>query len=211
MKNIKEWLDERQLVYLILALFYRGELIRGLDILYNTDFLQKLLVCSDNNMLKSNTNKVIHEIANNKYNTSYMQLLQEDYEKLFLGPDHILAPLWESVYCSKDKIIFDETELVIRKLYNEFGLDVKKTEPADHLSLELAFMARLCVNTTLKTDEILVNQLKFLKEHLLEWVFPWEEKVNKSASTEFWINWAIITKTWLQNDFSKLEKNKIFK
>jgi len=48
-------------VYSILALFYRGELAKGLDNLYNTDFLQQLLDYSDNTILKSSTVKIINE------------------------------------------------------------------------------------------------------------------------------------------------------
>ena len=209
MENIKEWLFKRQLVYSILALFYRGELTKGLDNLYNTDFLQQLLDYSDNTILKSSTIKIINDIKDNKNNRDYIKLLLNDYQKLFVGPDHILAPLWESVYRTKDKIIFDETELEIRRLYNKSGLDVKKTEPADHLSLELAFMARLCavvsVNKAFKINELLVKQLEFLKEHLLKWTLSFVENVKENSSTEFWINWSLITRSWLENDFGELE------
>jgi len=211
MKNIKQWLLKRQLVYSTLALFYRGELTKGLDNLYNTDFLQQLLDYSDNTILKSSTVKIINDIKDNKNDRNYIKLLLDDYQKLFVGPDHILVPLWESVYRTKDKIIFDETELEIRRLYNKSGLDVKKTEPADHLSLELAFMARVCAevsaNETFKMDEILVKQFEFLKEHLLKWTPSFVEKVNENSSTEFWINWSLITRSWLENDFGDLEKN----
>jgi len=210
MNNIKDWLAQRQLVYSVLAIFYRGELEKGLYILYNNNFLKQLLNFSDNTLLKFNTNKLTNEIENNRVNDKYITLLLEDYQNLFVGPDHILAPLWESVYITKDKMIFDETELEIRRFYNKSGLDVKKTEPADHLSLELAFMARLCAqestSDSLKANEILLKQLNFLKKHLLIWTSAWGEKVNENASTEFWTEFSLMTISWLKGDFDELEK-----
>lgn len=210
MNNIKDQLDQRQLVYSIFALFYRGELIKGLDVLYNTYFLQKLSNFSNNTTLKSITNKIINEIENNKTNSNYVKLLLDDYQRLFVGPNHILAPLWESVYCTKYKLIFDENELKVRKLYNKSGLDVRKTEPADHLSLELAFMARMCSTgndiVTIESEESLLKELKFLNEHLLKWTSSWVKKVNEYAVTEFWKNFSLITRSWLENDFNELDK-----
>ena len=211
MNNIKGRLDQRQLVYSILALFYREELIKGLDILYSTNFLNQLSDFSNNTTLKSTTNKIINEIENNKKNNDYVKLLFDDYQRLFVGPDHILAPLWESVYSTKDKIIFDENELEVRKFYNKSGLDVKKTEPADHISLELGFMARLCAEESdyaaIENEELLLlKQVDFLKKHLLKWTSSWVEKVNENASTEFWKNFSLITRSWLENDYFELEK-----
>jgi len=210
MNNIRDRLEQRQLVYLILVLFYRGELIKGLDVLYSTNFLKQLSEFSDNTTLKSTTDKIINEIENNKKNSNYVKLLLDDYQRLFVGPDHILAPLWESVYSTKDKIIFDENELEVRKFYNKSGLDVKKTEPADHISLELGFMARLCAEESdyaaIENEELLLKQVDFLKKHLLKWTSSWVEKVNENASTEFWKNFSLITRSWLENDYFELEK-----
>lgn len=211
MNNRKKWLAQRRLVYSTLALFYRGELIKGLDILDKTNFLQQLVDSIDSSVFKSCTFEIISEIQKYKCDTKYVSLQLNEYQRLFVGPDQILAPLWESVYKTKDKIIFDENELEVRKIYNEAGLDVKKTEPADHLSLELAFMARLSVECsdfiTVGTDETLAKQLEFLEKHLLKWNCDWVEKVIKNSSTKFWINLALITQFWLENDYFELENS----
>lgn len=210
MNNTKEKLAQRQLIYSILALFYRGELAKGLDILQSTDILQQLSDYSSDPLMKSSTYILIKEIETNKDNSNYAKLLLEDYQRLFVGPDHIFAPLWESVYITKDRIIFDESELEIRRLYNKSGLDVKKTEPADHLSLELGFMARLCfeikIDLTLITDQRLVKQKQFLKEHLLKWTLYLKESINEHALTQFWISFSEITRSWLVMDLFELEK-----
>lgn len=210
MDTIKQWITERQNIYSIIALFYHGDLNMGLDILQDTDVLQKFSEYIENPLLSDGAKRIIKEITENKENPQYKKLLLDDYQRLFVGPDHILAPLWESVYQTKDKLIFGESELVVRGFYNSLGLEVKNTEPADHLALELSFMARLCsmtkYNHSQQVIEALTKQQSFLKDHLLKWIPLWTNDVNENAQTKFWSGFALVTKGWLMNDLNEIQK-----
>jgi TorA maturation chaperone TorD len=56
---------------------------------------------------------------------------------------------WASVYLSKERLIFDENTLAVRRFYRDWKLETVhyKKEPDDHIGLELEFMAILSERT----------------------------------------------------------------
>lgn len=210
MDNIKQWLIERKIIYSILALFYRGNIYEGLESIKEYGLLEEFVNYTDNILLSNGAGKVIKEINENQDNYEYRDLILDDYQRLFVGPDEILAPLWESVYKEKDKLLFGEIELAVRRFYNSAGVDIKESEPADYLPLQLSFVSRLCdiaVEDNLKyISENLVKQHDFLKEHLLSWILLWIEDVKKNAEIGFWVGFAQMTKAYLENDLDEIEK-----
>lgn len=210
MDNIEQWLIERKTIYSIFALFYRGNINEALEILRETNLLQQFANYVDNTLLSLGASEVIKDIGENKNNNEYKELILDDYQRLFVGPDEILAPLWESVYKTKDKLLFGEIELEVRRFYNSVGLDVKESEPADYLPLQLSFISRLCniaVEDNLKNiNKNLVKQCDFLKKHLLSWISSWEKDVSQNARMQLWAGFAQMTKGWLENDLDEIEK-----
>ena len=210
MDNIKQWLVERKTIYFILALLYDGKIDEALEIMRENDLLQHFADYIDNTLLSSGSSEVIKEIEDNQSNNGYRALILNDYQRLFVGPDEILAPLWESVYKTKDKLLFGEIELEVRKFYNSVGLDVKESESADYLPFQLSFMSRLCnideKNNVESMKKSLVKQSDFLKEHLLSWTYSWVEDVSKNSKILFWTGFAQITRGWLENDLDEIEK-----
>ena len=81
-----------------------------------------------------------------QWNRELLPDLRWDYTRLFIGPGHVLAPPWESVYRSRERLLFDQATLDVRQAYARFGLQAPRLnhEPDDHLGLELAFMFHLC-------------------------------------------------------------------
>jgi TorA maturation chaperone TorD len=210
MDNIKQWLVERKIIYSILALFYRGDIYEGLETIQEYGLLENFTNYTSSIQLSNWPSKVIEEINKDKNTFEYRDLILDDYQRLFVGPDEILAPLWESAYKEKDKLLFGERELAVRKFYNSVGLNVKESEPADYLPLHLSFVSRLCViavEENLKDiSENLVKQHDFLKEHLLSWIPVWIEDVNKNGEDGFWVGFSQMTKAYLENDLNEIEK-----
>ena len=210
MDNIKQWLAERKTIYIMLALLYDGKIDQALEIIRENDLLQNFAAYIDNTLISVGSGKVIKEIDENQNNNDYRALILNDYQRLFVGPDEILAPLWESVYKTKDKLLFGEIELEVRRFYNSVELDVKDSEPADYLPFQLSFMSRLCNidenNNVKDINKSLVKQSDFLKEHLLSWTYSWVEDVSKNAKILFWSGFAQITRGWLENDLNEIER-----
>lgn len=126
--------------------------------------------------------------------------LQADYFALFVGIGKVLAPPWESVYFSNERLVFQKQTLEVRGWYRRFGLQVEKLnqEPDDHIGLQLAFLAHLGTQVMEALEAGNMEQVEalqaakseFLQEHLLRWEGRWYEDVQKNARTGFWLGIA---------------------
>lgn len=122
--------------------------------------------------------------------------LQTDYTRMFVGIQKVLAPVWESVYFSEKRMVFQEETLKVRNWYRRYKLEPEKLyqEPDDHIGLELAFVAHLAQmglqaleqNDEASFQQALDAQRDFLSEHLLRWGFKWAELVDMHAKTNFY-------------------------
>jgi TorA maturation chaperone TorD len=119
--------------------------------------------------------------------------LKTDYARLFVGPDHLLAPPWESVYRSADHILFDHATLEVRRHYQRFGMPIPKlnVEPDDHIGLEFRFVTHLCrlglAALGQENPEVLTNILQelrtFIDAHLMKWAPDFLQAVIDNAAT----------------------------
>lgn len=100
--------------------------------------------------------------------------LRSEYTRLFLGPEKLPAPPWESVYANGEPLLFQESTLVVREAYRRSGYVSAgyPREADDHVAIELDFMATLAAKTCEAADDrdVLAAQLAFLEEHLLGWL-----------------------------------------
>ncbi len=210
MDNIRQWILERKIIYFILALIYDGKIYEALEIIDENKLLEHMSGYIDNKFISDGSREVFKEIEKNKNNETYIELILKEYQRLFVGPDRICAPLWKSVYGKKDKLLFGEVELEVRRFYNSFNLDVKDNEPADYLPRELYFMSHLCDKYTedytenINTEK-LMKQHEFLRMHILSWISPWAEDVKQNSEMKFWSGFSQIIEGWLQNDFNEIE------
>jgi TorA maturation chaperone TorD len=129
--------------------------------------------------------------------------LNADHTRLFVGVGQVLAPPWESVYFSQDRLVFQEQTLEVRNWYRRFGLELEKLhkEPDDHIGLELSFLAHLAEIGLKLLDEgdkekfalLKSEKQKFLSEHLLRWGPSWCTLVVEHAKTDFYSGLAHLT------------------
>lgn len=142
-----------------------------------------------------------------KARTEALALLQLDYVRLFVGPNEVLAPTWESVYRTSDHLVFGESTLAVRNMYRKYGLATPNInrEPDDHFGLELAFMSVLAERTadgsTEDTaDALIQDQWNFLQEHLGVWTRDFTGRILESAHTEYYLGLALIACGFIQQD-----------
>lgn len=127
-----------------------------------------------------------------------------DYTRLFIGPGVVIAPPWESVHFSEERLVFQQETLEVRDWYRRFGLQSEKMyqEPDDHIGLELEFVAHLArlglaateKNDTAAFEESIKAQRDFLTEHLFRWAPSWCDLVEKNAQTDFYRGMARLCK-----------------
>ncbi|BAS26234.1 TorD/DmsD family molecular chaperone [Limnochorda pilosa] len=141
------------------------------------------------------------------------QAVRWDYTRLFVGPERLPAPPWESAYLTEERLLFQESTLEVRRAYGKYGLVTRNYphEADDHLGFELEFMAhlsRLAREGVAKPTEagrpapeqVLADQAAFLREHLQRWVPAFAADVEARASTVFYRGLACLLKSFLQAD-----------
>lgn len=130
--------------------------------------------------------------------------LKQDYTRLFIGLDAVMpVPPWESVYLSRDHMVFQEETRQVREWYFRFNLAPEKLnkEPDDHIALELIFLSRLAQLSLMaleQNDQQLSQsytqaQADFLTEHLLRWGLVWCRRLEEHARTDFYRGLGYLT------------------
>ncbi len=140
--------------------------------------------------------------ANGLSNESFAELKQ-DYTRLFIGLGFLHTAPWESVYFSRERLVFQEQTHQVREWFARFGLQAewKDREPDDHIGLELIFIAHLAtlalnsmeINDQPTVEKYLQAQRDFLTEHRLRWGPAWTRLVNKHAQTDLYRGLAHLT------------------
>jgi len=141
--------------------------------------------------------------------------LHWDYTRLFIGPYKLLAPPWESLYLSEERLLFQESALQVRSAYAKYGFRPShyQREPDDHLGLELDFMYQLAHQDEENFNdekeqfiEVLLDSRSFLETHLLNWVPLIAKDIVQHAHTDFYRGMATILTGYIKIDFDALNE-----
>lgn len=212
--ELKDILLTRQWLYDFLGKsFYTSPDIHKLKNTSEIGFFQKLLnieencedICLLSDFISNITNISEEEIDN----------LNFEYNRLFIGPGHLPAPPWESVYRSREKIILDEHTLAVRKFYKKWQIVTqnKNKDPDDHIGFELEFISIL-IGKSIKALEdsnmeylysTLQGQRDFLISHLLIWVDEFSKKLAGGTEHPFYKGLALFTPKYLKMDKELLD------
>ena len=124
------------------------------------------------------------------------EALARAYRRLFVGPNHLIAPPWGSVYTDHDCVKFGESCLALREWMRANGIASMGdgSEPDDFIGTMLAMLGWLAGNKPQLVEE-------FLREHLLTWSLHYLEKLEDAAQTEhgFYVAAAQLARTTLQD------------
>lgn len=108
--------------------------------------------------------------------------ISRDYERLFVGPAHLEAAPWGSVYLDPDQIVFGDSEIALRKWERERGITTKaegSREPADHIGRMFILLAVLANERPCLVTE-------YLTDHLMPWAPRYFELLGSAARTGFY-------------------------
>lgn len=130
--------------------------------------------------------------------------LRADYTGLFLGPGKVLAPPWESVYFSEERLLFQGETHAVRDWYARFGMRVEHegSEPDDHIGLELLFLAELAGRELEAIEQGRIDMAvgpraarrDFAAAHPARWVGPWCEQVLQHGRTHLYRGAALVAR-----------------
>jgi TorA maturation chaperone TorD len=114
-----------------------------------------------------------------------IQAIRGDYTYLFLMVGESGCSPYESVYRTEDATLFGPTTAQVKQEYARFGYSLASglNEPADHIGLELAFVAALLQDGG---PEALAALPIFMEEHLMRFAPTFCAKLKATARTPFY-------------------------
>ena len=143
------------------------------------------------------------------------QELAVDYARVFLGAgsyDRVLAPPYESVFTSEERILMQDARDGAVTYYRRAGLDLPadNTTPEDHLGFELQFAAALAdnANEALAADdgetfaEVVSLARSFFVHHQQNWLPALCEAIDEFAETDFYRGVAQMTRGYVESESS---------
>lgn len=142
--------------------------------------------------------------------------MKSEYTYLMIGPNKLPAPPWESVYRTKERLLFQECTLIVRRAYLKYQFLPSNYphEADDHIALELDFMAHLAKltlecfenNGIEEVKRLLADQKSFLDEHLLVWIDQFADQIQNSRTHYFYPQIALLTKQLIRIDADVIDK-----
>jgi TorA-specific chaperone len=141
--------------------------------------------------------------------------LARHYAFLFLGVGSENVALCESAYRNERGLLFQNAYFDILEKYRELGLGKREdfSEPEDHLSLELAYMAHLSHRSISSTETGKEEEAKkyhqyqrsFLRDHLLPWIPRFARGLSEISSSKFYEALAYLLEGYIKMDFEFLD------
>ncbi len=126
--------------------------------------------------------------------------VREEFSSLFIDPFQKTVSPYQSTY-EGDHPYGKVTQRVAEK-YKQMGYSFDYKEPADHIGVELFFLAESCKNAnSSQSDTVteLQNQKEFLKREL-GWVNSFCTAINESEKSRFYAEVSHILLDFLQKD-----------
>lgn len=115
------------------------------------------------------------------------------YNRLFIGPNSVVAAPVASIYIETEPYVMGNTTLSVRRLYETIGLvsPWQGALPEDHLALELDACRQMRTNLAGGGSPDLLAIYRFLVEsHMAEWIPSFVAKVAADSQTPEVIGWV---------------------
>ncbi|RUS67165.1 Tat proofreading chaperone DmsD [Saezia sanguinis] len=114
--------------------------------------------------------------------TEDLHELDAHWQRLFIGPHHLYAPPWGSVYLDKENVIFGESSIWLGSFLREHGMfvDTGMHEPEDHIGLMFWYAAGFVEK---EMDEALCT---LLAQHMLPWSARYLALLKEHAQVPFY-------------------------
>lgn len=150
--------------------------------------------------------------ASDKQKTEAREAFAVDYSRTFIGTGAdggSAAYPYESVYTSERHLLMQDAFHEVIKEYRESGYNKsQRSEPEDHIGIELEFMGILCEKTKEaferndeKEAELLVaKQKRFLQNHITNWVIPFANDMATFSQTDLYRGLALLTREFITRD-----------
>ncbi len=140
-----------------------------------------------------------------------------DYTRLFLGPNHIIAKPYGSIWLEGQNTVMGDSTMAVQELYEQGGFDMREDfrEVPDHIAVELEFLYLLIYreNEAQRNGETEALQSKtalrrrFLDQHLGRWIGPFASAVIAGAQSSYYGQLAELTVRFIDLEAGKRQVN----
>jgi putative dimethyl sulfoxide reductase chaperone len=183
--------EERMFMYQLLCHYYREELVN----LSFTEWKRLVEMIITKSCLQQNEwgRKVISQFQN--VTEQDLETFEYDYNRLFVGPNKLLASPYESTYLEAEGSVMQGETMKVRNFYYYEGLQVadEGTVPDDHIQFELEFM--LFLADMEEKQEVLKL---FLEKHLLNWCPKHCDMIVEHSQNSITLAFGYLLKGFLQ-------------
>ncbi|MGL5677185.1 MAG: TorD/DmsD family molecular chaperone [Cellulosilyticaceae bacterium] len=144
-----------------------------------------------------------------------LEEMKSEYTKLLVGPGKLKAYPWASTYLGNEKMLFQESTLEVRRMYEQYGFRTQAFQKVadDHLAIELHFMAKMSTRAKEafeKGDDVLMaktleGQRQFMKQHMLLWLPQYASKLEEIEDATIYPMYAKVLLQLIMADKELLE------
>jgi TorA-specific chaperone len=139
---------------------------------------------------KPNLCQRVEELKQELYKDNYLAQLAWEYNRLFFGPGKVLVPPYSALYINSYGHIMTNVTKQVKEAYKSWGFDLADDlkEPADHIAIELSFLANLykLLEENKEQRETILLQISEFKHHLMDWVPKFHIEIEKHKSLLFY-------------------------
>ncbi|WHY88885.1 molecular chaperone TorD family protein [Neobacillus novalis] len=190
--------EERLFMYQLFLHYYRGDLLK----LPSAEWGKLLEMLERQHSLQSNDwgRKAIQQLQN--LTDQALETFEFDFNRLFVGPNKLLASPFESSYQNFEGTVMQAETLKVRRFYYYEGLQVANEGglPDDHIQFELEFILHLLGSE----DKNKVLQL-FLEKHLLKWVDQHWARIEEHSQNQITLAFGYLLKGFILLEKSLIE------
>ncbi|SDM60610.1 molecular chaperone [Bacillus sp. OK048] len=186
--------EERLFYYQLFCHYYRGDLLQ----LPPEKWGQVVRIIKEyqNTSLIDEVAKSLRVLEEVKENT--IQTFEHDYNRLFVGPNKLLASPFESSYRNYEGNVLQQETLNVRNFYHFVGVKVANEGqiPDDHIQFELEFILHVLSDQTIQENRQIYKM--FLEKHLMQWIFKHCKKIIENSQNPITHAMAVLLKEFLQ-------------
>ncbi len=142
---------------------------------------------------------------------SSLEEMETEYCRMFVGPGHVEAPPYESVYRGSDinlqkGCVMGPPVAEVIKAYTESGLQLADafSDLPDHVAVETWFLAFLEAMAAVDPQgKYAENKQQFLSRHIGQWITPFSQAVQRHGKHS-WYKYAVdMLHNTIQADMSR--------
>lgn len=193
--------EERLLYYQVFYHYYRGDLHH-----LNAKQWQQLIQILKEQKITNLIDKADHTFQLLEgVNETAIQTFKFDYNRLFVGPNKLLASPFESSYRNFEGNVLQQETLNVRNFYHYVGLQVVNEGqiPDDHIQFELEFILHVLSDPTILDNDQIYKM--FLEKHLMQWVFKHCYKIIQNSQNPITYSMAVLLLEFIQLEGKMME------